>query len=559
MSRIGIALDLGTSGFRGQAVDLEQNGLILATVVTTRHPLPGANVMDHLHCAIDVGLSWSHEVIVGAVNRIIYRLNVPKESVVRLAVCGNPIQISLFQEIEIRDLAYAGKHKIEKLGITPPNRQGGIFSPKDIRGLDLPAGVEVFIPPAVKHEVGADALAMMIQTGMLEKDEIAIATDYGTNAEMALIVNGNVYTGSCAAGPALEGQEIEDGLLALPGAISDVDFELKENPGDSSETGQDNQLISGWLKTCVLGMDMLSYPGDTVDLNTGEQIYQGQEAVGITGTGVVALMSQGIKYGFIQIPKINTSSGEIKLPNGVRFRTKDIIEAGKAIGAVRAGHLALCSEAGIDLNDIETAYMSGASGTYVDAMKAKDNGMIPSNVSKIYQVGNTSLAMARDLLRGREELRNMQDISNQLRQRHCMFAESKVFQKAYILEFSYWTEGMSFQQYQEYMKKFGLTPFKEASSHSEVVMKVDRDIVDTGIQGLQIINDFDQYKTISFEGCIGSGACVEECPERALYLDDNVDPVEITIDLAMCNGVACKRCEKVCEQNVFDWIRLLTC
>jgi methylamine methyltransferase corrinoid activation protein len=27
----------------------------------------------------------------------------------RLAVCGNPIQLSLFQNIEIRDLAYAGK------------------------------------------------------------------------------------------------------------------------------------------------------------------------------------------------------------------------------------------------------------------------------------------------------------------------------------------------------------------------------------------------------------------------------------------------------------------
>ena len=56
MARLGIALDLGTSGFRGQAVDLDKQGSILSTAVTTRHPLPGANVMDHLHIAIELGL-----------------------------------------------------------------------------------------------------------------------------------------------------------------------------------------------------------------------------------------------------------------------------------------------------------------------------------------------------------------------------------------------------------------------------------------------------------------------------------------------------------------------
>ena len=55
MPKLGIALDLGTSGFRGQAIDLDQNGQILSTAVTTRHPLPGANVIDHLHFALEVG------------------------------------------------------------------------------------------------------------------------------------------------------------------------------------------------------------------------------------------------------------------------------------------------------------------------------------------------------------------------------------------------------------------------------------------------------------------------------------------------------------------------
>ena len=100
MARLGVALDLGTSGFRGQALDLDQNGMILSTAVTTRHPLPGANVMDHLHFAVEMGLQRAHEVVIQAVNKVIDNLRIENDQVVRLAVCGNPIQLSLFEGIE---------------------------------------------------------------------------------------------------------------------------------------------------------------------------------------------------------------------------------------------------------------------------------------------------------------------------------------------------------------------------------------------------------------------------------------------------------------------------
>jgi uncharacterized 2Fe-2S/4Fe-4S cluster protein (DUF4445 family) len=139
------------------------------------------------------------------------------------------------------------------LGVIPPKRDAQIVNAKEIRGLDLPLETQVLIPPAVRHEIGADALAMMIQTGMLEKEEIAIVTDYGTNAEMALIAKGSVYTGSTAAGPALEGQQIEDGLWAVPGAICDVGFEPLEGvTPDIAETLAENQPTGGEFRTHVL-------------------------------------------------------------------------------------------------------------------------------------------------------------------------------------------------------------------------------------------------------------------------------------------------------------------
>ena len=563
MAKLGIALDLGTSGFRAQAINLEQNGQIFSTAVTTRHPLPGANVIDHLHFALEIGVLKTHEVMVHAINRVIRHLRIDTADVTRLAVCGNPIQLSLFQGIEIRDLAYAGKRKLEALGVIPPKRNAQMVKVREIKGLDLPLEADVLIPPAVQHEIGADALAMMIQTGMLNKDEIAIVTDYGTNAEMALIVKGIVYTGSTAAGPALEGQQIEDGILALPGAISDASFvaEGTQSPGVAvfgTESG--GKPIRGRLETYVLNQEMIPFPGDTVEPETGKVLAKGDlEAVGITGTGVVALLSQGFKAGLICLPRINTLDMEIHLPNGIKFTEEDLIEAGKAIGAVRAGHVTLCQEAGIRVEDIETAYMSGASGTYVDALKAQEIGMIPARVKKIYQVGNTSLAMARDMIRDVNNLWHMQEIADNLRQTHCMFAESKVFEKVYILELSYWTEGMPRDQYQKFLQKYGLPTLAEVTEIPEVIKTVVRDIPDLGTMGLEIIPDIGEKKTMVFQGCVGDADCVLQCPENALKMKRKGDSYEITIDMALCDGMACRRCERVCKEKAFDLAALLTC
>jgi methylamine methyltransferase corrinoid protein reductive activase len=542
MGKLGIALDLGTSGFRGQAIDLDDGNKIISTAITTRHPMPGANVIDHLHFALEVGLETAHETVIHAVNRVIDNLRIDKNDVVRLAVCGNPIQLSLFMEIEIRDLAYAGKRKLELLGVVPPKRDAQIVKTSDIRGLNLPTNIDILVPPAVRHEIGADALAMMIQARALEKQEIAIVTDYGTNNEMSLIVEGEVYTGSTAAGPALEGQQIEDGLLALPGAISDVVYL--------------GQGLHGGLQCFVLDQDMFPQEGDRVDPESGRVLDEGElEAVGITGTGTVALISQAIRGGLISLPKINMSDGNIKLANGVKFTNHDVEEAGKAIGAVRAGHVTLCQAAGIDMSQIETAYMSGASGTYVDALKAQQIGMVPAGVKRIYQVGNTSLAMSRDMVTSVDALWDMQKMANELRQTHIMFADSKVFSQIYVLELSYWTEGMPWKTYQQFLKKYGFPPTQEVSKIPEVIKKVQRDIPDLGVKGLKIIPDIGERKKMLFDGCIGCGDCVEECPEDALFQEDDDS---IVIDLALCDGVACGRCERACPEKVFDLVKLLT-
>ena len=184
MTAYGIALDIGTSGTRAHAVDLS-NGKILSTTVTDCHPLPGANVMDHLTFCINVGNDIAHRILMDTVNKVIRNLGIDLKKVERVSICGNPIQLSLFQGIPVDDLAFAGDNAKREKGIVEQARNAGVFSAVDV-GMEVPDGTELLVPPAIRHEIGADALAMMYKSGFLEDKRNCMVTDYGTNAVIYL-------------------------------------------------------------------------------------------------------------------------------------------------------------------------------------------------------------------------------------------------------------------------------------------------------------------------------------------------------------------------------------
>lgn len=531
MSDYGIALDLGTSGFRAQAIELD-TGKVISTAITTRHPLPGANVIDHVNFAMDVGAETANALILDAVNRLFSLLRIDLSQVSIVGACGNPFQMSLFQNIEIRDLAYAGKHMLEALGVKPPKRDGDVVDAPSI-GLEGMPRASVIIPPAVSHEIGADALAMLLMTGALEQDEPCLVIDYGTNAEMALIVDGKVHSGSAAAGPALEGQQIERGMLAAPGTISDVNI---------SEDGWENWVLDG---------DYRPRRGDTIDPRTGSVVSEGEchgRAKGITGTGVVAALYCGMTDDMVKMPAITTDDHSIHLQDGVYITEEDVAEAGKAIGALRAGYLTLMREAGLWIEDVPISFMSGASGLYVDARKAQRIGMVSPGSSRIIQFGNTSLALAKELTTGKISLDDMRSFAKQLRASHCMFATSEDFKNIYSIELSLWTYGMPMSAYNDMLDIYSIPHLPSEPVEALVERKVSRDIPDLGEKGMAVLHDPGMILTAELEGCIECLKCVNGCPECALRIESGSPPRAI-IRSDLCIGTACKRCELVCPKH----------
>ena len=528
----GISMDIGTSGTRAHAVDLA-DGKIVSTAMTTCHPLPGANIMDHLTFCIRVGSGLAHDILMDTVNKVIRSLGVDLKQVERVAICGNPIQLSLFQGIPVDDLAFAGENAHKARNIQAQKRNAGVFDAAAV-GMDVKDGTELLVPPAIRHEIGADALAMMYKSGFLDQKENCMVTDYGTNAEMALKVGDDIYTGSAAAGPAMEGQSILHGMLAAPGAISDLEYNFR------------------W-RCKVLDDDMVACDGDEYDFGlemcTDEGPMHGK-AKGITGTGVVAAVAAAMSSRLWKKGKLTTSDGKLHMQDGIYVDSKDISEACKAIGAMRAGHFALVEHAGISFDDLDIMYMAGASGTYVDAVKAREIGLLPPTCSRIYQIGNTSLSMATDLLRNPELLDELQGIADMIRANHIMFASDKVFEKIYIQELAFWDEGMTMEMYNSNLALDGIQPLPRPRGHPTVHRIVERDIPDLGERGLVMLDDIGTRLVGSFDGCTACGRCVRECPEKALSMPFDGS---FSIETKKCLGTACYRCQLHCPEKVFKY------
>lgn len=533
----GIALDLGTSGFRAQLIDLETDET-LKTVITMGHPLPGGNVMDHLDFAITTGEDVAHGVIIETIRRMFLKFDADLSKVERLAVCGNPIQLSLFQNIEIRDLAYAGENKQKMLGVQNVTRDSRVFPASDIFGDDFFRGCEIIVPPAIKHEIGADALAMMLETDFLIQTEPALVTDYGTNAEMALKVGDRIITASAAAGPAIEGQGISSGMLASPGAICDVKPEGE------------------YWKVMVLDNEMEKQDAYLINPVTGEmKETNGYEAAGITGTGVISAFALALRSGLVEKPP-KLPNGKLILGPGIEITEKDVEEAGKAIGAIRAAHMTLIVESGIKYEDLEYAYMSGASGAYVDAEDARRLGAVPGYAKKIVQFGNTSLALARELVLDRSRLDDVIKIAKKITADHLMMATSNTFNNFYLCELSYWTMGMPLEMYNQMLELYGLPKLPETLEHVSIEKRVSKDIEQVGVGGLVLLKEIGIILEVPVEKCIYCQKCMEECPENALEITETDGIRTAKYDSQKCLGTSCRRCVSVCPENAIDITKL---
>jgi uncharacterized 2Fe-2S/4Fe-4S cluster protein (DUF4445 family) len=370
---LGLAVDIGTTKLAGYLVDLDSGKTLAALGAMNPQIAFGEDVMARISHAMNKaeGREDLRLAIIKAVNDLAGGLcNLTGRMVEDIAdavVVGNTAMHHLFLGLSVR-----------QLGMAPyvPAESTALDIPAHDLGLELAAGANVHLLPNIAGFVGADHVAMLLGSGMLERSGVILGMDIGTNTEISLMAHGRHYACSTASGPAFEGAHIRHGMRAAPGAIEKV--LIKEDKVLY-------QTIGGVLPVGLCGSGIL------------DLVAQMRLAGVLDGRGIFerhrthARLRRG-EHGaeFIVAPAEETEGAEIT------FNRKDVSEIQLAKGAMRAGTQVLLQKAGVEERDIDEVMIAGAFGTYLDVQSGMDIGMFPRlERNKFTQVGNAAGSGAR--------------------------------------------------------------------------------------------------------------------------------------------------------------------
>jgi len=370
---LGLAIDLGTTKLAAYLVDLA-NGETLASAGAMNPQIAfGEDVMARIGHTISVpeGGEQLRAVIVGALNDLARSLctqtNRSTDDISDTVVVGNTAMHHLFLGLPVR-----------QLGLAPyvPAESAALDTRAQEAGFEMASGANLHLLPNIAGFIGADHVAMLLGSGMLEQEGVILGMDIGTNTEISLIAHGDHYACSTASGPAFEGAHIQHGMRAAPGAIEKV------------------LLRDGVIKL------------QTID---------NLPPVGLCGSGILDLVAQLLREGIITsrgafIPekapgrvRLGTHGHEFVVVSGeentgieIAFSRTDVNEIQFAKGAMRAGIQILLRRAGVSENEIDKVIIAGAFGTYLDVQSGIDIGMFPRiGKEKYIQVGNAAGSGAR--------------------------------------------------------------------------------------------------------------------------------------------------------------------
>jgi len=324
-----------------------------------------------------------------AVFRVLNSFGLHTDSIYAFSIAGNTTMTHLF-------LGLPPHHIIREPYIPVMN------TPQVVRAQDLGIGANpsarVLVFPNVGSYFGGDLIAGILHADIHNREETTLLVDVGTNAEV--LVGNRQWLIACAgaAGPALEGGATQMGMLAGPGVIDRVRISPKDQH---------------------------------IDIHTIED----KPPRGICGSGLIDLAAQLFRSGMIDIRGkfVSQACGEklmeidqlahlVIVPasasetgSNLTISQADLDSLIRSKAAMYTILNTVTRSVGITLSDIDTFYVAGTFGAYIDPESAITIGMIPDLArEKFISLGNSSLEGATCALRGNCRLDEIDAIRTQV-------------------------------------------------------------------------------------------------------------------------------------------------
>lgn len=411
----GIGIDIGTTTLAACLYGWS-DGVVYETITAVNSGRDfGADVLSRMEASNNGKRARLQELlqedVCGLLAELLHRAGVQAVDVKKMVIAANMTMVHLLMGYSCETLGRAP--------FVPANKRMICADAMRILG-DSSLRCPVVILPAVSAFVGGDIVSGMLSLGMNEGNDTVLLLDVGTNGEMALRHNGQIYVTSTAAGPAFEGGGISCGCASVPGAICGVKFvddmwdrsvSLKEESVHSLASGlyQGQNCASlidekeGWSGSLTEGQ------ADGSNYRTNrEQGFMlrtiGDAApVGICGSGVLELVSELLHVGLLdetgllaeQYRERGFSLGKMVSGKPIVFTQGDVRALQLAKGAIRAGIEALLAAGGVRAEDVAQIYLAGGFGVRMDEQASIRIGLLPEAFrGRIRPVGNSSLSGA---------------------------------------------------------------------------------------------------------------------------------------------------------------------
>ncbi|HIJ41206.1 MAG TPA: DUF4445 domain-containing protein [Deltaproteobacteria bacterium] len=391
-SNYGLAIDVGTTTVVIQLVDLNSGKVLGVEGTHNQQASFGEDVISRMIFACGKGgLPPVQRAVIKNINDLIKKLveknGISTEEIYSITAAGNTTMSHFL------------------LGLTPCALRLDPYVPTadefpQIRAEEIgihinPRGVLETIP-CVASYVGGDIVAGVMACGMAETEEVKGLIDIGTNGEIAIGNKDWLVCCSASAGPAFEGGGTRCGMRAIKGAIEKIG------------------IVDGNLKYETIG-------------NAPPR--------GICGSGLIDCIYELVKNGIIgpdgkfhrkrQDPRLeivdNIPQYIIAFPDETESGTAvfiaepDIDNLIKSKGAVFAAIKSLTDYIGLPLDAIDTFYVAGGFGSFLNIPKSIAIGLLPDIPrERIKFIGNSSLTGARMCLLSEKAYENCVNISRSM-------------------------------------------------------------------------------------------------------------------------------------------------
>lgn len=329
-------LDIGTTTLALALVSVDEKKIIKVKTATNPQRAFGGDVLTRIEYCNKKDVSELQTCLINKINELIEELGADLANT--MYVSGNTAMLHIF------------------FGINPSTIGVAPYTPifidsKEINGsqIGLNKIENVISLPCISAFVGADLVAGVNYAEIPEDNKFNLLVDLGTNAEIILYNENELYCTSAAAGPCFEGANIICGMSATEGAIYSY-----SNNGSFKTIGN-------------------------------------KTPIGICGTGLIDIIAVLLQKGIIDETGYMDYE-EFFITDTVKLTQKDIRQFQLAKSAVYSGLTALLKEKSISFSDIENLFISGGFSAKINIDNAVKTGLLPRELKdKIIVLNNSSL------------------------------------------------------------------------------------------------------------------------------------------------------------------------